>query len=187
MPSVAFLPRHHHRRCLPVPSRGLGFSRPPPPPNKHGRTVMVYERIHASPALGDMQEGGAGGVGRGGRKPSPSFSTSPSHRRLVRRRAAHSSSTRDCSSSRPRMLCVILRCVTSTETALPSLAHLPQNEKLWIALGEFPNPTGTQVPDSRNPQRCNPCTHSELFDGDHAKSVNDRAVLHLEISRGLCR
>ena len=29
--------------------------------------------------------------------------------------------------------------------------------------------------------------HPDLFDGDHAKRVNDRAVLHLEIIRGLCR
>jgi hypothetical protein len=52
--------------------------------------------------------------------------------------------------------------------------------------GNFHNPTGTQVPDSRNPQRCNPCTHSDLFDGDHAKSVNDRAV-HCERDIAHCR
>ena len=154
-------------------------------------TVIVYERIHASTAFGACRSGALGGWG-GGPKTQPVLF----HRR--RRTVASSVAARPIrvqpttahlrvhTRTTSDALCYSY-CVTSTETALPSLAHLPQNEKLWIALGEFPNPTGTQVPDSRNPQRCNPCTHSDLFDGDHAKSVNDRAVLHLEIIRGLCR
>jgi hypothetical protein len=128
--------------------------------------------MHRLP-LATCRSGALGGWGGGAENPARPF---PRRRRTVASSVAarpirvqpatahlrvHTRTTSDA-------LCYSY-CVTSTETALPSLAHLPQNEKLWIALGEFPNPTGTQVPDSRNPQRCNPCTHSDLFDG-HATS-----------------